>query len=436
MRIICLIGVILWSMPICTKNVRNVVDFGADKTGKTYATDQIQRAIDACLPGDTLLFPQGVFLLHNGLNLKSDITVIISPEALIRANTSHVWINNRSHILNSERVKNVTITGGGTIDGGGLVYPRGDYDRPRPGRGIRFAQSENITITSLTVRNIPNFAVDLLKTNNVILDSLVIRGRGFAGLKGSSDGLDIESCSNVLITNCDIEVGDDALCLKSYDNVPCHKIRIYNCTLASTCNAFKIGTELRADVYDVIADGIIVNKHSNPGEGNPISTGDCISAIALESNDGFYVHDIICRNFIINSCYNPIYIELQNRKANPSGKETSRLENILIENVNCFETTIQPVIFNWQPGSPNKIKNVILRNVTVHNYGTEPGADLTPMNGSYPDANKNGDANAYGIWARGLDGLKLQNCKFFDDGKSNRKKFIFDSSTRNIDLDE
>ncbi len=79
------------------------------------------------------------------------------------------------------------------------------------------------------------------------------------------------------------------------------------------------------------------------------------------------------------------------------------------------------------------MKDITFKNVTIHNYGTETGVNLTCMDGNYPDANKNGIANSYGIWARGLDGLKLINCKFYDDGGSKREKFVFDSSVQNVD---
>lgn len=437
-RIVCVIVILLLQSTLLFAKTRNVVaDFGADASGQTYATVNIQNAINACLPGDTLLFPAGKFLLNDGLNLKSDLVIIISKNALIQANTQHDWIRNRSHIINGENLKNVTITGGGKVDGGGLVYPRGDYNRSRPGRGIRFFKSSNITVRNVQVYNIPNFAVDFVNSKDIIVDSLTIRGRGFFNLKGSADGLDIEGCSNVAISNCDIEVGDDALCIKtSYedDRYPCNNIRIKKCVLASTCNAFKIGTGTLADVYDVIAEDIIINKHSNPGIGNPVPTGDCISAIAIESNDRHRVHDIIVRNFTINSCYNPIYFNLQNRKNNNPPGVMGQLDDILVENVNCIKSVSQPIIFNWQCGGANKMKDITLKNITIHNFGTEAGANLTCMDGNYPDANKNGIANAYGIWARGLDGLKLINCKFYDDGDSKREKFVFDGSVQNANI--
>jgi hypothetical protein len=186
-----------------------------------------------------------------------------------------------------------------------------------------------------------------------------------------------------------------------------------------------------ADVFDVVAENIVINKHSNPGKGNPVPSGDCIAAIAMESNDHHRTHDVLCRNFTINSCYCPIYLELQNRQSYEKG-EMGNLDNITIENVNCLRS-IQPIIFNWQRDGVNKMTNVTLSNIIVHNYGTNAGANLTFMNGNYPDANKSGMANAYGVWARGIAGLKLKCLNLYDDGGSKREKLVFDSTVENVD---
>jgi polygalacturonase len=412
------------------KTVNVVADYGADGTGKAYATTNIQNAIDACQTGDTLLIPPGTYLLDNGITLKSGITMIISEDAVLRANTNGDWKNNRSPIVYGKGLDHVTVIGGGKIDGGGLVYTR--HTGVEPGRGIRFLQCTNLTVKDVTVSNIPNFAVDFENCANLEIDSMTIRGRGFDNLHGSADGMDIEGCANAVITNCNIEVGDDALCLKTtVAAYPCHNIRIRNCTLASTCNGFKIGTGTVGDVYDVDAEDVIINKHSNPGTGTPVPSGDCIAAIAIESNDHHSTHDVTCRNFAINSCYCPIFIELQNRQSYEPGL-IGTLDKVLIENVNCLKA-LQPIILNWQEGAANRITNVTLRNVTVHDFGTDTGSSLKPMTGGYPDANKNGVANAYGIWARGVDGLKLQNVKLYDDGNSKRQEFFFGPSTKNID---
>jgi polygalacturonase len=428
---VCVFSALLCQTSLLWSKTLNVVnDFRADDTGATYATVNIQKAIDACAPGDTLLIPPGKYLLDNGLVLKSEMTLSLSSNALLQANTEGVWLNNRRPILYGNGLNHVTIMGGGKIDGGGLVYTRSKGIEP--GNGIRFRECTAVTVRNVTISNIPTFGANFEDVENLTIDSLTIRGRGFDNLKGSSDGMDIQSCVHVVISNCNIEVGDDGLCLKAADsNHPSHDIKIHNCTLASTCNAFKIGTGTVADFYDIVAENIIVNKHSYPGKGTPVASGDCIAAIAIESNDHHRVHDVICRNFTINSCYCPIYFELQNRQSYQKG-DMGNLDNILIENVNCLRS-IQPIIFNWQRDGANKMTNITLNNITVHNYGTEAGTNLTCMNGKYPDANKNGMANAYGIWARGVVDLKLKCLNFYDDGGSKRAKFVFDPTVQNVD---
>lgn len=418
----------LWS---ATRNV--VTGYGADNTGATYATVNIQNAINACQPGDILFFPDGTYLMDSGLTLKSnDLTVIISPGALIRANTNYVWRENGSDLFYGENLRNIEITGGGIIDGGGLVYERSTRPYDKPGRGIELIGCTNVNIHHLTVRNIPNFAVNIERCTLVIADNLLIRGRPFDNFHGSADGLDIQSCYDVTITNCDIEVGDDALCLKVKPEAPLHKVRIKNCILASSCNALKLGTDTKNEAYDIIAENIIINKHSNPAASgqDPVSTGDCISAITIQSNDNTNVHDITVRNVTINSCYNPIYLELQNRGNN--NPFLGKLSNILIENVNCKRSTTQPVVFNYDCDYPTKMEDITLRNITVHNYSSNAGVNITCMSGNYPEVNNNGIARAYGIWARGVDGLDVVNCDFINDGGSTRPRTYYENTVSDV----
>ena len=185
-------------------------------------------------------------------------------------------------------------------------------------------------------------------------------------------------------------------------------------------------------MYNVVGDGIVVNKHANPGTGNPIPTGDCIAAICIESNDHNRVHDVVCRHFKINSCYCPIYLELQNRSLKGKGP-LGRLDHVLIEDVDCVRSVAQPILFNWQEGGANKMRDVTLSNVTVHNFGSKAGGTPTPMTGRYPDAHNSGLADAYGLWARGVDGLTLKGCQFYDDGNSGRKRLVFDGSVEHVD---
>lgn len=80
----------------------------------------------------------------------------------------------------------------------------------------------------------------------------------------NTDGIDVDSCNSVLIRDCNISVGDDAIAIKSGlnkagrdFNKPSHNIRIENITMEH--NGIAIGSEMSGGVYDVTVDGADFN---------------------------------------------------------------------------------------------------------------------------------------------------------------------------------
>src|SRR5258707_353002 len=134
-------------------------------------------------------------------------------------------------LINTRDQHNITITGKGTIDGDGPIWwksywdlraqyePKGlrwasDYDARRP-RLILFQNSSDIHLTGgLLLKRSGFWTVQILYSHNVIIDGVVIRNN--EGGKGpSTDGIDIASPRNVPVAHADIDVNDDALCLKA-----------------------------------------------------------------------------------------------------------------------------------------------------------------------------------------------------------------------------
>ena len=83
----------------------------------------------------------------------------------------------------------------------------------------------------------------------------------------NTDGLDIDCCSDVWITNCDLCTGDDAIAVKSdiallgYDKA-CERIHISGNTLSSTCCAIRFGFEGDGAIRDIImTDNIIIDSN-------------------------------------------------------------------------------------------------------------------------------------------------------------------------------
>ncbi|WP_433972079.1 glycoside hydrolase family 28 protein [Tunturiibacter lichenicola] len=134
-------------------------------------------------------------------------------------------------LINSRDQHNVTLTGHGIIDGDGPIWwksywdlratyePRGlrwasDYDARRP-RLILLQNSANIRLGGgLTLKRSGFWTIQILYSHAVTIDGVTIRNN--EGGKGpSTDGIDIDSSHDILVQHADIDVNDDALCLKA-----------------------------------------------------------------------------------------------------------------------------------------------------------------------------------------------------------------------------
>jgi len=82
--------------------------------------------------------------------------------------------------------------------------------------------------------------------------------------------MDITSCRNVFVSNCDIVGGDDAICLKSEnpygaDVLPTKNITITNCVISSASNGFKMGTATRGAFENIVfSNSVIYSDNGSP----------------------------------------------------------------------------------------------------------------------------------------------------------------------------
>ncbi|RSL15160.1 glycosyl hydrolase family 28 [Edaphobacter aggregans] len=217
--------------------------FGAKPDGGTLNTTAIQKAIDAAAPTHgTVTFNPGTYLTGS-LFLKSGVTLAVSEGVtligsqrvedypMLPTRIAGIEMTWPAALINVRDQQNVTITGRGTIDGDGPIWwksywdlratyePKGlrwasDYDARRP-RLILFQNSSNIHLGGGIVLKRSGFwTVQILYSHNVTLDGVTIRNN--EGGKGpSTDGIDIDSSRDVLVQHADIDVNDDALCLKA-----------------------------------------------------------------------------------------------------------------------------------------------------------------------------------------------------------------------------
>jgi polygalacturonase len=270
-------------------------DCGATGDGTTLETVAIQRAIDAAaVDGGTVRLKPGTYLtgslfLKSGvtLDLAEGVTLLGSGKLddypMLRTRIAGIEMTWPAALINVRDQQNVTITGKGTIDGDGPIWwksywdlratyePRGlrwasDYDARRP-RLILIQNSSGVLLGGGVVLKRSGFwTVQILYSHDVHVDGVTIRNN--EGGKGpSTDGIDIDSSRKVLVEHADIDVNDDALCLKAGRdsdglrvNWPTEDIVIRDSIVRHGAAAITVGSETSGgfrniEVYNITALG-------------------------------------------------------------------------------------------------------------------------------------------------------------------------------------
>jgi polygalacturonase len=279
------------------KYVFDVTEFGAVPDGQTLCTSAIQAAIDACAKagGGKVVVPPGRFLT-GPLFLKSNLVfeVVAGATLLGSANfKDYPTMQGRwegldrtvfASLLTGEDLQNVTITGDGTLDGQGPVWwdafrktegmrrARGLMGRegenppgsplawPRP-RMINLYRSKNIRISGLFITNSPSWNIHPVLCEEICIDGVTIVN---PVPSPNTDGIDPESCRNVIISNCYISTGDDCIVIKSgykYQKenpfTVCENIVITNCVFGLGHGGVAIGSETAGGVRNVAASNCV-----------------------------------------------------------------------------------------------------------------------------------------------------------------------------------
>jgi polygalacturonase len=178
-------------------------------------------------------------------------------------------------LVNVYKQTDVTITGEGTIDGDGSYWwksywdlrktyePNGlrwasDYDAKRP-RLIQIFDSSNVKLDGPRLERSGFWTVHICYSNNVVVDHVTIRNN-IGGKGPSTDGIDIDSSKDVLVQHADIEVNDDALCLKAGRdadglrvNRPTEHVVIRDSVIRAGAAAVTFGSETSGGFRDVEA---------------------------------------------------------------------------------------------------------------------------------------------------------------------------------------
>jgi polygalacturonase len=256
----------------------DVSKYGAVGDGQTVCTKQIQAAIDdkTKKKGGRVVFPAGEYLT-GALFVKSNVELHIAKGVTLRAvnNTDDfpdiqtrvagvemVW---PAAIINVSGQRNVSITGEGVIDGDGKYLwdrywemrrdydARGlrwivDYDCKRV-RSLLISNSEDVTVSGLTFLRAGFWTVQALYSTHCTFSGITIRNN-IGGHGPSTDGIDVDSSTHILIEGCDVDCNDDNICLKAGRdadglrvNRPTEYVLIRNCTARRGAGLMTCGSE-------------------------------------------------------------------------------------------------------------------------------------------------------------------------------------------------
>lgn len=438
----------------------NILEYGAVADGKTLNTKAVQKAIDDCSAsgGGTVTVPAGKFLIGT-IYLKNDVSLNLETGAVLLGSTK-IEDYDPQILIRALQVKNISITGNGTIDGQGHTFwipadrSKIPYDRApewihpekSPRNLIKLEGCSMVNIQNVHLKGAESWTLHLLGCDEVLVNGITIRNP----LQGpNTDGIDIQACSNVRIANCDIYTRDDAICLKNRDpryiHKVCENITVTNCILTSVCNSFKIGTESQGDFKNIVFSNSVI-KTARPDEELAKEAAAYIdinarryglaasSGIALESVDGANIQGVTISNIVIDGAWCPIFIRLGNRGAGEQKKTPTvagTLKDVSISNVVAYNASIASSITSI-PGS--YVENVTLSGITIKTLGGEnektASIVLDELEKSYPDPkmwgrvlSKSDDTHPIpisGLFVRHAKNIQLNDVQIYVDKEDKR----------------
>jgi polygalacturonase len=453
----------------------NAKDFGARGDGNTLDSISLNRAIDACYSGGggTVYLPPGTYL-SGTVVLKSNVTLYLEAGATLigsrdirdytpqnqsrkpgaRTNGSIFPADLRDagpfHLVFARDAENIALAGPGKIDGQGPAFwtPSGRVQPsaedawrdviafdwkphpPRPSPMLEFYNCKNLRVEDVHIENAAGWTMRPINCDNVFIRGVTIKNPVYGP---NTDGIDLTCCHNVFISDCLIDTGDDAICLKS-ENPYGEELRISknitvtNCVLSCCCNGFKFGTATHGGFENITFSNSVIFNDDVP------LNSRVISGIALEMVDGGWIDGVLISNIRMQRVRTPIFIRRGNRKPRPDGTPGT-LRGVMIENIHATNAILASSITGI---SGFDVEDLTLSNIRIdtdENGKAKWVSRKIPEDAkAYPESRDFGRLPTYGFYCRHVTGLRLRNVEFKTGGDEARPAIVCDD-VKSLDMD-
>lgn len=331
------------------------------------------------------------------------------------------------HLLVAEDAEHIGITGDGVIDGNGRafwfesskslveqgvdlqaycdehdllpVYRNENHPwyREHPQRVSPMLELKNcrhVRLRGVTFANSPGWTVHCHDCDDLHIHGITIANCLYGP---NTDGLDLNGCQDVRISDCDLTCGDDAIILKSMaDARPCERISVTNCVISTNCAALGLGAEVVHAIRNVAFSNCVIRQ--------------ALRAFQIEMWDAGRIENVVVSN-ITGTCHTEIplqralYVNIGKNGRDDDAWGVCR--NIQFSNI-VLETRGR-CLFTAPDGA--RMEDIVLRDVHLCYDAVENAAVTVPKYPSSQMTNHCPEARVASgaVVAQNVDRLQLHN---------------------------
>ena len=401
--------------------------------------------------GGVVLVPQGIWLT-GPVTLKSNVNLCIERDAvllftkdysqypMVVSNWEGVPAARNQSPLNAANATNIAVTGSGIVDGNGDVWRQVRKDKltesqwkkltesggsvsddnktwypneqSRKGSTVKnagqllngktladfedikaylrpnllvFANCKNVLLEGVTFQNSAAWCLHPLMCENLTVRKVYAKNPFYAQ---NGDGIDVESCKNVLIENSTFDVGDDGICVKSGRDeegrkraMPTENMTVRKCVVYHAHGGFVIGSEMSGGARNIeVSDCSFIGTDIGLRFKTTRGRGGIVENINVNN---IVMKDIPAEAILFDMYYmakDPVVLKGEKREAPkvemlPVTEATPQFRNFTINNIVC-DGASKAIFIRGLPEM--SIKNISLNNITIQ---ADKGIDCSEAEG-------------------------------------------------------